>query len=236
MREASELKSFLCLVTAAIAAACSSNSSSHTGANRQFDDASTSTGGASTGGGPSSGGDSSLDAGSLDSASVDACDNGIVTKVTRSRAPASSAEAGAPNAIRRVDGGFVFATPTDPCVTYRRPDCPGAPRSMFGCPSVVGPNGNTAIHPGDHITVKVPITDEGAYSCKGLDAEEPIAGGSERLYDVSPAYVELSGQIPTSTKPGTVYHFTAAASGSRYAAGTACENDLTRLDFGVTVE
>jgi hypothetical protein len=208
-----------------------------TGTSRQFDDASVSAGGSGGTGGPSSGGRTTLDASSLDDSSTDACDNGVVSNVVRSRAPHSSAEAGGPALIRRIDGGLVFSTPTDPCVTYGRPDCPGGPRSIFGCPSVVGPSGSTTIHPGDQITVKVSITDEGlgAYSCNGLGADQPLVGGNELFYGVKPGYVEESGQIPASTKPGTIYHFTAVASGSRYTTGTACENDLTRLDFDVTV-
>jgi len=183
-------------------------------------------------------GSGSPDASSLDGPSLGACDSGPVTHVVGSRAPASLAEAGGPPPIQVVDGGLVFSTPTDPCVTYARPQCPGGPRWIFGCPSVVGANGSTTIHPGDPITVKVPVTDAGlgAYSCNGLGTDRPLVGGSELFYGVKPGYVEESGQVPASTKPGTIYHFTAVASGSRYTAGTACENDLTRLDFDVTVE
>lgn len=55
--------------------------------------------------------------------------------------------------------------------------------------------------------------------------------------DRGPAIV-TERRIPSSTKSGTVYHFTAVASGSRYtsAPGTACESDLTRIDFDVMVE
>jgi hypothetical protein len=226
-------------------ASCSSSTTSET---QQTGDASVSSGG-STSSTPGSGGRSgsggmigasgsaALDASSLDSSSADACDDGVVSNVVRSRGPQSSAEAGGPALIQRIDGGFVHITPTDPCVTYARPQCPGGPRSIFGCPSVVGPNGSTAIHPGDQITVKVPITDEGlgAYSCNGLSTDQSLVGGSELFYAVKPAYVQVSGRLPTSTKPGTVYHFTAEASGSRYTFGTACSNDLTRLDFDVTV-
>jgi hypothetical protein len=86
--------------------------------------------------------------------------------------------------------------------------------------------------------VEVPVTDDGlhAYSCAGLGTDQPLVGGSELFHAVKPAYVEESGQVPASTKPGTRYHFTAVASGSRYTAGTACEEDLTQLDFDVTVE
>jgi hypothetical protein len=211
--------------------------STTTGTNKQTGDASVSPGGSGGTGGPSSGGGTTLDASSLDSSSADACDDGVVSNVVRSRAPHSLAEAGGPPPIRRIDGGFIFNTPTDPCVTYARPQCPGGPRWIFGCPSVVGPNGSTAIHPGDQITVKVPITDDGlnAYSCNGLGTDQPLVGGSELFYGVKPGYVEDSGQVPASTKPGTTYHFTAVASGSRYTTGSACSNDLTRIDFDVTV-
>jgi hypothetical protein len=215
--------------------ACSGTTT--TGTSKQFDDATVYAGGSGGTGGPSSGGGTTLDAGSLDGSSTDACDNGVVTNVVRSRAPQSSAEAGESGLIRLIDGGFVFSTPTDPCVTYARPDCPGGPRSIFGCPSVVDANGSNVIHPGDQITVKVSITDEGlgGYSCNGLGTDQPLVGGSDLFYAVKPAYVEESGQVPASTKPGTTYHFTAVGSGSRYTAGTACENDFTRIDFDVTV-
>jgi hypothetical protein len=209
-------------------------SSTSTGTNRSVDDASVSGEAREAGTKGRGAGDASI----VDGSSLGACDSGPVTHVVGSRAPASSAEAGSPDAIHRVDGGFVFFTPRDPCVTYARPDCPGGPRWIFGCPSVVGPNGSSAIHPGDQITVKVPVTDEGlgAYSCNGLGTDQPLIGGSELFYAVKPGYVQESGQVPASTKPGTFYHFIAVASGSRYTAGTACENDVTRLDFDVTVE
>jgi hypothetical protein len=180
------------------------------------------------------------DAGAFDASSVHAgaCDAGLVFDVMQSRGPESSAEAGGPPLIRIVDGGFVHSLPTDPCVTYVRRDCPGDPRSVFGCPSVVGPSGSSGIHPGDQITVRVPITDDGlaAYSCFGVSTEQYLAGGSALTYAVRPAYVMVSGQVPASAKPRTIYHFTAMASGSRYTSGSACENDLTQLDFDVSVE
>ena len=237
-----------------LATSCSSGATARA---RQTGDASTSTGGSggsatSMGSGGSSGSSGSSGAtgssgttgssggttpdASLDGSSADACDTRVVSNVVRSRGPETSAEAGSPALIQRIDGGFLHITPTDPCVTYVRPDCPGS--SIFGCPSVTGPNGSTTIHPGNQITVKVPVTDEGlaAYSCNGLGTDQDLVGGSELFYAVKPAYVEESGQVPASAKPGTLYHFTAVASGSRYTSGTACENDLTRLDFDVTVE
>jgi len=214
--------------------------SSTTGTSKQIDDASISAGGSGGAGGTSSGGGSALEAGSLDGSSTDVCDNDVIRNVVRSRAPASSAEAGGPPPLRRIDGSIVFSTPTDPCVTYARPDCSGGPRSIFGCPTVITANGSGVVHPGDQITVQVPITDDGltAYSCHGLATDQDLVGGSELVYGVKPAYVQESGQIPPSTALGTVYHFTAVASGSRYTSApeTACGNDLTKLDFDVIVE
>jgi hypothetical protein len=105
---------------------------------------------------------------------------------------------------------------------------------------VSGPGGASAIHAGDQISVTVPIHDDTlvAYSCFGLSSEQSLIGGMELLYGVAPAYVRSSGQVPPGTKPGTVMHFSAVASGTAYAPtdGAACSDDLTQMDFDVTVE
>jgi hypothetical protein len=126
--------------------------------------------------------------------------------------------------------------PVDPCGNHGVPNCVTAPRAIFDCPEVRGPTGGDAVHPGDPIVVTVPITDLGlaAYSCEGIVADQPLGMQSVLLYAVMPGYVKLSGQVPLETKPGTVIHFSAEASGAHTA--TACSNDLNRLDFDVTVE
>jgi hypothetical protein len=199
----------------------------------QLEDASASTGGSRGTGGSSSGTGGAADA----STDGGLCDDGIVFNVARSRGAESFIEAGPPSLIQLVEGGFVHVLPTDPCVTYLRRDCPGAPRSVFGCPNVVGPSAR-GIHPGDEITVTVPIADDAldGYSCFGLAPPQGLPLDSELAYTVSPGYVKVSGRIPASAKSGTVYHFTAEASGSRYTSGSACERDLTTTDFDVKVE
>jgi hypothetical protein len=76
-----------------------------------------------------------------------------------------------------------------------------------------------------------------AYSCAGTSPDSVVVGGLALFYGAKPGYVQRSGQIPFDTKPGTVIHFTAEASGSRYTSGpgTACSNDLTSIEFDVTV-
>lgn len=144
--------------------------------------------------------------------------------------PASGADAG-----RRLPG-----LPTAPCGVHGVLDCLTPPRAIFGCPSVSGPSGAGTIHPGERIVVTVPITDEGlaAYSCEGLVADQPLTLASVLVYAVKPGYVQLSGELPSDMKPGTVIHFSAEASGTAHASGTlaACSNDLTRMDFDVKVE
>ncbi|HVU04155.1 MAG TPA: hypothetical protein VHE30_20500 [Polyangiaceae bacterium] len=216
-----ESRVFRSLLLSAALVACGEATPS--GVSRVFDDADASV--TDAGGSPAS-----LDGG--------LCEGGPATNVRGSRAPESLAEPGGPPPLRRVDGGFEFSTPTDPCVTYRRPDCAEPERAVFECPSVLTSNGGSVVHPGDSITVKVPITEQGlgAYSCMGIGTAQPLSGGSELFYGVSPGYVQITGQVPAATKPGTVYHFTAVASGSRYTSVAACEGDLTELDFDVTIE
>lgn len=215
-------------------------SSTGTGVSREFDDASVGAGGTRSAGAPDGGAITPRDASVPDGSAADAgaCAGGPVAHVVGSRAPESTAEAGVAGIHLRPDGGFVFSLPTDPCVTYARPECPGGPRWIFGCPSVVGPDGTGVVHPGDRITVRVPVTEDGlhGYSCNGLGTDQPLLDGSSLFYAAKPAYVEQAGRIPPSTTPGTVYHFTAVASGSRYTSGTACEEDLTRIDFDLTIE
>lgn len=163
---------------------------------------------------------------------------GAVSNVRMSHAPAEPVPGGvAPDSGAPGDGGLL-ELPLDPCVTYATPDCPGPPRPIFGCPIVEGPNHAQLVHPGDTISVTLGVSDSGlgAYSCMGVDTESPLTGGSALFYAVTPAYVQETGQIQPSTPPGTVMHFTARASGTRYTSGGACARDLTLVDFDVTVE
>lgn len=244
--------------TLILVAGCGSNT---IGTSRQIDDTgvsagasgvSSSTGGTGTtggfgGAGGSSGGeangtDASSDDGSPDAAISCSSSGPSVTNVLQTRGPpppASDAAGGTPP-VSGTDAGRLPGLPSNPCADYPAPDCPAGPRAIFACPIVSGPGGASTIHPGDQITVTVPITDEGlaAYSCFGLSGDQPVMGGAELFYAVKPGYVRMSGQLAPSTKPGTVIHFRASADGTAYvpAAGTACSGDLTRLDFDVTVQ
>lgn len=217
--------------------------SPETGTSRVADDASVATGGSSSSASSGSGGTRDSTGGSSMDADAGICSGESVSHVVETPSPAAptpigtggaSAADGA-DAARRLSG-----LPTDPCGNHGARDCQTAPRAIFGCPKVQGPNGSSTIHPGERIVVTVPITDLGltSYSCEGLDADQPLTGASELLYGVKPGYVELSGVLPSSTKSGTVIHFSAEASGTGYtpASGSACSNDLTRIDFDVTVE
>jgi hypothetical protein len=60
---------------------------------------------------------------------------------------------------------------------------------------------------------------------------------SALFYAVQPGYVQLSGQVPPTAKPGAQIHFNAALSGTSFAAAhSACSNDLSQLDFDIAVE
>ena len=178
---------------------------------------------------------SATDAGVPDGGAPMCVDRGAVSHVRLSRAPTEPIPAGTGGAPARIDGGPVPSLPRDPCVTYSPPDCPGPPRPIFGCPIVEGPNHSQTVHPGDAITVKLEISDDGlaTYSCAGVGTDSPLINGQALFYAVRPAYVQQSGQIPPSTPPGTVMHFTALASGSR---NSGCSHDLTQVDFDVTVQ
>lgn len=176
------------------------------------------------------------DAATADSGAPHCDDRGAVSHVRLSSAPTTPNPTGTGGTPSRVDGGHLISLPTDPCVTYTPPDCPGPPRPIFGCPIVEGPNRSPTIHPGDAITVKLEISDDGlaAYACAGVGTESPLTDGQALFYAVRPAYVQEAGRIPPSTPSGTVMHFTALASGSR--GGNSCWRDLTQMDFDVTVE
>lgn len=218
---------------------------------RQTGDASTSTGGidsSTTGSGGRTG--SGGTAGSLDASvagvPLSCSSSPSVTNIVQTSLPQTPVPpgTGGTQTVGRLDPGAdgevrLPGLPTDPCVTFASPACPGGPRSIFGCPTIRGPNGSSTIHPGDQITVTVPMSDEGlaSYSCFGIDSNNTLVGGYYLTYAVKPAYAQATGQVPPSLKPGTVIHFTAEASGSRYTSGpgAACSNDLTRIEFDVMV-
>jgi hypothetical protein len=207
------------------------------GADRRIDDPGSSGG---SGGATSGRGSVEMDASAPDTGTVDLCgDRGAVSNVHMSSAPTEPVPAGTGGSRAAPDGGGFIAIPSDPCVTYTPPDCPGPPRWIFGCPIVEGPNRSPTVHAGDEISVKLEVSDDGlgAYSCMGVGTDSPLTGGMSLFDAVRPAYVQETGQIPPSTPPGTVMHFEAVASGSSYApALTACSRDLTQVEFDVTVE
>lgn len=197
---------------------------SATDVSRQFDDAGT-----------------AADGGSVEASADDAgaCNGGAISHVVRSTLPVEAppdAAVPTPSPSPRPDAGDAglhFILPPDPCGTRTLNECASGPRSIFSCPVVSGPDGS-AVHPGDAISVTVPITDEGleAYSCFGLVDEGGFSDASSLLDAVKPGYLRTSGHLAPALAPGTVLHFTAEASGSN---ATSCTNDLTRLDFDVTV-
>ncbi len=185
-----------------------------------------------------------MDAASSDAASpVDAADadttrasdvatapDGISMDATEAGAIDGSATDGVADAFR------LPGLPTDPCGGPRPPDCPGAPRRIFACPEVRGPNGTSTFSPGDEVTVTLPVTAEGlaGYSCLGMLGQRPFVGKSAIANFVSPGYIRVVGTVPASLASGALVHFVAKASGP-HGMGAACGNDLTEVEFDIEV-
>jgi hypothetical protein len=96
--------------------------------------------------------------------------------------------------------------------------------------------GTGRIDPGDTITVRALMTDEGsrAYSCAGIETNPPLVGSSIIRVVRQPAFVQIGGQIPTSLMSGDVIHFTASLKGPHPSAG-ACADDLTTIEFDLVL-
>jgi len=135
-----------------------------------------------------------------------------------------------------VEAGHLPGLPPNPCGVKPLPACPSGPRAIFSCPEIPGWATPGKVSPGDQITVRVPVSDAGNddYSCAGIDAEPPLENASVLSYAVKPAYVQISGRVP-SLPSGSFIHFTAMVSGARYPGGTACAGDLTQFEFDLMV-
>ena len=217
------------------------------GKSRLFDDAGVShpdasiangTGGLPNGtGGATSGTGGATSAGGARAPDAGLCVDSVWNGVQGGGSPLLEADAASNSpAPIPLEAGHLPGLPTDPCGVKPLPACPSGPHAIFSCPEISGWTAPRMVAPGDQITVRVPVSDEGndGYACTGIAAEPPLEDASVLSYAVKPAYVQIIGRVP-SLPSGSFIHFTTSVSGGRYPGSPACAGDLTQFEFDLEV-